>query len=171
FKLLKETAELIIPNFVELINYDEKREPLSTHILSNEFPILQDSNFQMNYLPLIQDLLSDESKKDTSEIILFLLDLLSRMNPTTLPLTKNVFRNLNWVLSNNIFRLEREYQSNQPSFGGISSADAYDRQKDRDYKDIQADSEQLIEEISVELKKIVELNYKEFREKKYKSIF
>src|SRR5699024_5283264 len=63
FKLLKETAELIIPNFVELINYDEKREPLSTHILSNEFPILQDSNFQMNYLPLIQDLLSDESKK------------------------------------------------------------------------------------------------------------
>lgn len=171
FKLLKDTAKLIIPDFEKLINYEEKEDPLSTHILSNQFPILQNKDFQMNYLPMLQSLLTEEDKEENWDIILFVFDLLSRMNGTTKPITKKVFRDLNWLLSNNIFRLEREYQSNRPSFGGIKSSSAYDKQKDRSYKKIQDDADQLLKEISVRLKDIVELNYKEFQKKEYRSIF
>ncbi len=125
----------------------------------------------MNYLPMLQSLLTEEDKEENWDIILFVFDLLSRMNETTKPITKKVFRDLNWLLSNNIFRLEREYQSNRPSFGGIKSSSAYDKQKDRSYKEIQDDADQLIKEISVRLKDIVELNYKEFQKKEYRSIF
>jgi len=41
FKLLLDTAVLVIHNFAELINYEENETLLSTHMLSNEFPILQ----------------------------------------------------------------------------------------------------------------------------------
>ncbi|GIN57934.1 hypothetical protein J8TS2_22530 [Lederbergia ruris] len=171
FNRLKDTAALIIPNFEELINHEDEEKTLSAHMLKNEFPILNDYHFQTNYLPLLQGLLSDENKEHNSDIILFLLDLLSRMNNTTKPIIKKIFRDLNWLLSNNIFRLEREHQSNYPSFGGIHSADAYEKQEDRDYRDIKEDAEQLIQEISTRLKDVVELNYEAFKKREHKSIF
>jgi len=166
-----ETAELIIPNFKELIEYEEDDQVLSTHMLNNEFPILQNKEFQMSFLPMLQSLLTDEDKEENKAIILFVFDLLSRMNISTKPITKKVFRDLNWLLTNNIFRLERKYQSNEPSFGGINSADAYNKQTERGYENIKNDSEELIKEINLRLQDIVEINYEEFQKKEYKSIF
>lgn len=170
FKLLKETAELVIPNFTEYINYDEDAEVLSTHMLNNEFPILQDRQFQTTFLPMLQYLLTEEEKDINSKIILFVLDLLARMNQKTKSNTKIVFRDINWLLSNNIFRLERKFQSNEPKYGGIPS-EAYDKQMERNFKEIQSDTNRLIEEISIRLKDIVEMNYEEFLKRDYKTIF
>lgn len=164
-------AELIIPKFKELIEYEENDQTLSIHMLNNEFPILQSKEFQMSVLPILQSLLTDEDEKENRDIILFLFDLLSRMNKSTKSKTKTVFRDINWLLSNNIFRLERKYQSNEPSFGGISSSDVYNKQTERSYENVKKDSDEIIKEISNQLQEIVEINYKEFQKREHKSIF
>ncbi|UAC48315.1 helix-turn-helix domain-containing protein [Bacillus aquiflavi] len=174
FKVLADTALLIIPNFEELIHYEKEEDLLSTHMLNNEFPILQQSVFQKNYLPTLQSLLLGDNKDENdvnNDIILYILDLLSRMNENTKPVMKQVIRDLNWLLSNNVFRLEKEYQSKKPNFGGIESAEAYKKQRDREYREIKEEADQIIRDISTRLKDIVELNYEEYEKKEYKSFF
>lgn len=174
YKTFRDIGRLVITNLDELIEtkeVEQEEKSLSPQKLVNEFPILKKYEVQNEYLVMLQSLLTGDDKDENGQSILFLMDTLSRMNDKSKPLFKRLLRDLNWLVTNNLFLLDREHQSEKASFGGIMSAKSYDQQKERDWSVIEKDMKKIIADIETRMKSIVELNYEEFKKNKHKTIF
>lgn len=163
-------AKTIIPPL-----YEDNIDEMKTNDMSEkdkiDFEILKDKHFHDVYVHSLNDLLlKDEKAHEHDQIFMFLIDLLSRMNQSTKEELKEVVQEMNWLLSNNIFRLEKKYQSKEAVFGGIVGG-AYEEQKERSYEEIEQDAEKIIENITEMLRHIWKENYHEFQKRDFKSIF
>lgn len=136
-----------------------------------DYKIIRNKHFRKTYVPLINDLLLiDEKAYVNDQIILFLIDLLSRMNPSTKEDLLEVIKDMNWLVSNNIFRLNKREQSQIAVYGGIRSG-AYNYQQEISYEDVESEAEKIIQNINDKLNNIWKENYKEFQKRDFKSIF
>src|SRR5690625_6756828 len=98
---------------------------------------------QQEYLPFLNDLLSEEKISDNGPIILFLIDALSRTNKPTKRLLKLVLRDINWLVTNNILLLDGREQSEVPKYYGENDTRTIDRLEMRNLEEIEKEVSKL----------------------------
>src|SRR5690625_1264096 len=126
---------------------------------------------QQEYLPFLNDLLSEEKISDNGPIILFLIDALSRTNEPTKRLLKIVLRDINWLVTNNILLLDKSEQGEEPKYYGVRDSKALDRLEQRKWEEIENEVNERINNIASRLKSIVEHNYEELKDSDRKTIW
>ncbi|TGA95899.1 XRE family transcriptional regulator [Sporolactobacillus shoreae] len=152
----------------------ENEEKTKDEIYSYE--IVNNKHFIDVYVPMLDGLFAQESKIENDlnryndQILMRTLDMLDRMNPQTKEKMNEVMKIISWIATNNIFRLEIQEISQRAVYGGFTYG-SYEKQKDRNLKEIKKDLKQLTGKVSDLLNEICMENYNEFQKKEYKSLF
>lgn len=148
---------------------DKLESDLSPEI--TEYEILRSRHFVDVYLERLNRLLlNDERAYENDQILLFIIDLLSRMNSSTKSDLLDVIKDINWIASNNVLRLNQREQSDEATYGGLRYG-AYNKQSDREKEEVYEEFKKTLDNINDNLGKILEKNYNEFQNKDFKSIF
>jgi len=173
YNKFEEIAKQVIDNYDELIAEEEKTllPYIKPERIASQFNFLKSTQVQQEYLPFLNDLLSEEKISANGPIILFLIDALSRTNDQTKPLFKRVLRDINWLVTNNILLLDKSEQSEEPKYYGVSDSKALDRLVQREWEVIEKEINERINNIASRLKSIVELNYEELKDSDRKTIW
>lgn len=169
----EEIAKQVIDDYEELIKEEEKAfvSYIKPERIASQYDFLKNPQVQQEYLPFLNDLLSEERISDNGPIILFLIDALSRTNKPTKRLLKLVLRDINWLVTNNILLLDGREQSEVPKYYGVKDTRALDRLEKRNREEIEKEVSERINNIATRLKAIVEHNYEALKESGKKSIF
>ncbi len=166
-------AREVIDNFDELL-IDEERNfipYIKPERVASHFQFLKDVDIQQEYLPFLNDLLSEKNIKQNGHIFLFLIDTLSRMNDDTKPLLKRIMRDINWLVTNNVLFFEKTAQSEDPKYYGVNDSSLLMNLQQREWDEIQSELNERTLGIESKLNSIVELNYEKQRNSKTKSIY
>lgn len=166
-------AKEVIDNFDKLLTDEERNfiPYIKPERIASHFQFLKDIEVQQEYLPFLNDLLSEKNIKQNGPIFLFLIDTLSRMNDDTKPLLKRIMRDINWLVTNNVLFFEKTAQSEDPKYYGVNDSSLLMNLQQREWDEIESELNERISGIESKLNSIVELNYEKQRNSKTKSIY
>ncbi|WP_067844228.1 helix-turn-helix domain-containing protein [Amphibacillus sediminis] len=166
-------AREVIDNFDEMLIDEEKSfiPYIKPERIASQFQFLKDIEVQQEYLPFLNDLLSEKNIKQNGPIFLFLIDTLSRMNDDTKPLLNRIMRDINWLVTNNVLFFEKTAQSEDPKYYGVNDSSLLMNLQQREWDEIESELNERISGIESKLNSIVELNYEKQRNSKTKSIY
>lgn len=166
-------AREVIDDFDEKLIDEEKNfiPYIKPERIASHFQFLRNIEVQQEYLPFLNDLLSEKNIKQNGPIFLFLIDALSRMNDDTKPLLKRIMRDINWLITNNVQFFEKTDQSEDPMYYGVNDSRLLMNLEQREWDEIQSELNERMIDIESRLNSIVELNYEKQRNSKVKSIY